>query len=130
MPLDLTANLPTLLALFAFLVSLFSLVRKEAREDGQTTSQRLKKLESVSANHEVRHTGQEQASERLADHTRDAIAVHSREAERRFVALETATADVPRLREAMVRMEEKLKGIDKIEAKLDQLYALLTRPQK
>jgi hypothetical protein len=59
---------PSINITFSGIVSLISLCvvlilafRKESREDGQTTSQRLKKLEAKSADHDQLHTGQVQA---------------------------------------------------------------------
>lgn len=127
-PLELSL-IPYMLSTAALVLSVYLGFRKESREDGQTTSQRLKKLEVTAANHEQRHTGLEQAGERLAEHIKTDIDTHSREVDRRFKPLETAVEELPRLRESMARMEEKLKGIDKIETKLDRLTELLTRPK-
>lgn len=123
-------TLPVVLSGLALLFAVYSLVRRESREDGQTTSQRLKKLEGQAANHEQRHTGQEQAQEKLAAHVQSEINAHTREVDHRFERLEKEVAQVPQLRESMARMEEKLKGIDKLDAKLDRLTELLTRQIK
>ena len=128
---------PSIDITFSGIVSLVSLCvvlilafRKETREDGQTTSQRLKKVEAQLANHEQRHTGHDQALERGLDTVGRDVREVEREARRRCEALEQSAAEVPKLREAIAVMQKDLQRLEKIEDKLDKLTEMLTAGHK
>jgi septal ring factor EnvC (AmiA/AmiB activator) len=120
---------PSINITFSGIVSLISLCvvlilafRKESREDGQTTSQRLKKLEAKSADHDQLHTGQVQAREQLAQVLKRMEA----EVDRRCTAMERDTAKVEQMRLDMASMQEQLKRLPGMEVKLDDLHKMLT----
>lgn len=126
--LDITpANVLSALALA---VALWLAFRRESREDGQTTSQRLKKVEAQLANHEQRHTGHDQALERGLDTVGRDVREVEREARRRCEVLEQSAAEVPKLREAIAVMQKDLQRLEKIEDKLDKLTEMLTGSHK
>jgi hypothetical protein len=124
---------PSIDITFSGIVSLISLCvvlilafRKESREDGQTTSQRLKKLEAKSADHDQLHTGQVQAREQLAQVLQGEMKRMEAEVDRRCTAMERDTAKVEQMRLDMASMQEQLKRLPGMEVKLDDLHKMLT----
>lgn len=113
------------LSTISILVAIFAIIRKESREDGQTVSQRLKKLESTVTNHDQLHTGQVQAREALAGDLLRTINGQKEEVGRRLTTLESRGQEVQNLRERMAGMEADLKRLPSIESKLDELLRLL-----
>lgn len=123
--LDITpANVLSALALA---VALWLAFRRESREDGQTTAQRLKKTEAKLAEHDQLHTGQVQAREQLAQVLQGEMKRMEAEVDRRCTAMERDTAKVEQMRLDMASMQEQLKRLPGMEVKLDDLHTLLTR---
>lgn len=124
---------PTPMALAGFALGIISLcltvffaMRKEAREDGMTPSQRLKKAEARLADHDVLHTGQNHARENWADTFQARFDQYRAEQDRRCRALEAHVSDVQRLKETIAGMQAKLDRLPAMEGKLDRLTELLT----
>lgn len=130
-----TATVPAWLAyvgLFSLVVSVLSItlnvilaLRKEAREDGQTVTQRLKKVEGTVANHDQQRAGEVQARERLAADMQREYQALKEDVGRRCTALEGKADEVQHLRERMASMEADLKRLPSIESKVDELLRLL-----
>ena len=122
--------LPVLLSAAALLLTALLAFRKEGREDGQTTSQRLTKAEAELANQRARQTGFQQEIEAVADHAererRALAAAHQRD----YEALKEQIKDVPTMRELLYRMVERMEGfgktVDKLDGKTDRIVELLT----
>jgi uncharacterized protein Yka (UPF0111/DUF47 family) len=129
------ATVPAWLAyvgLFALIVSVLSILlnvilalRKESREDGQTMSQRVKKMESSVAQHDQQRQAEVQARERLGETLLREYGQFQADIERRTQALETKANEVPPLRERIASMEADLKRLASIEHKIDELTRLL-----
>jgi uncharacterized protein Yka (UPF0111/DUF47 family) len=129
------ATVPAWLAyvgLFALIVSVLSILlnvilalRKESREDGQTMSQRVKKMESTVAQHDQQRQAEVQARERLGETLLREYGQFQADIERRTQALETKASELPPLRERIASMEADLKRLASIEHKIDELTRLL-----
>ena len=110
-----TAIIACCLSAAALLLAVFTLIRKEVREDGMTPAQRLKKAESTLREMDTRMTGFQQQHERTAERFAD-----------RCAALEKETAKVGQLTIDMATMQEQLKRLPDMERKIDNLTSLLT----
>ena len=132
-PHPFTQFVPTLASVAALLLAIFSLLRKESREDGQTTPQRLKKVEGLVANLDVRITGFQQEIEGVADRahrdTESAKESHRRD----LAAMSEKVSQVPQVLDRLGRLETRLdntgKTVDKLEGKIDRILELLTLPR-
>ena len=130
-----TSTMPTWLAyvgLFSLIISLigigfnvWSAFRKERREDGQTESQRIKRVEGRLADHDQLHTGQTQAQERLAEHVQREHQQLKESLIHRIETVERQASEVQLLRERIAGMEAKLDRIPAIDSKLDRLHEML-----
>ena len=122
--------LPSLFSLASLLLVFYLVTRKEAREDGQTTAQRLKKAEGAIANQEARQQGFQAEIEAVADYgkrEREALAdAHRRD----YETLKEQIKDVPSMRDLLSRMVERMenfgKTVDKLDGKTDRIVELLT----
>ena len=150
--------IPYLFSLASLLLAVYMVSRKETREDGQTTAQRLKKAEAALVNQEARQTGFQQEIEGVADHgkrEREALAdAHRRDYEelagahrRDYEALKEQIKDVPDMRTLLVRMDERFTStkeeikstkeeikslkddVKNVEKKADRIVELLTPPK-
>ena len=122
--------LPYLFSAIALLLTLFTAFRKESREDGQTTAQRLRKMEAGLANQEARQAGFQGEIEGVADHAERERRVLADITKRDIEALREQIKDVPTMRELLYRMAERLenfgKTVDKLDGKTDKIVELLT----
>ena len=122
--------IPYLFSLAALLLTGYVAFRKEAREDGQTTTQRLAKAESELANMRARQTGFQQEIEAVADHAERERKALAEGHQRDYEALKEQIKDVPTMRELLYRMVERMenfgKTVDKLDGKTDRIVELLT----
>jgi DNA repair exonuclease SbcCD ATPase subunit len=131
--------------LFALIVSVLSIVlnvilalRKESREDGQTISQRMKKVEGKTGELDAQRQGEERAREKLAEMMRNdyerlgerveaRATQHERETERRLGKLDQDVKEVQGLRERLVRIETELQSLPRIESSVREMNSLLLK---
>ena len=133
--------LPNLLAFAAFLLAAYVAYRQESREDGQTTAQRLRKLDGAAINAELRQQGFQAEIEGVADHgkrEREAMTENFRQQmatseanfKRDLDSLKEQIKDVPLMRDLLSRMDERFvntsKELDKLDRKMEQVIGLLT----
>ena len=115
----------------ALLASGYGALRREAREDGMTPSQRLTKLEATLAKHEARQTGFQGLIEKVADDCK-VVQEATRENHRRDMeAIRESVKDVPLMREMLARYDENMKAtrgdVGEVKGKIDRLFELLTQ---
>lgn len=114
----------------SLLLTLFALFRKESRENGQTTGQRLQKLELTAANQEARQSGFQNEIEGVADHAERERRAMLDITKRDYDSLREQIKDIPTMRELLYRMVERLentgKAVEKVDAKMDRIVDLLT----
>ena len=124
------AHLPLILSVLSLLLVGVLAFRRESREDGQTTSQRLRKVESEQANLGARQTGFQQEIEAVADHAERERRAMADAQKRDYESLKEQIKDVPTMRELLFRMVERLentgKAVEKLDAKMDRIVDLLT----
>lgn len=120
--------------LFALIVSVLSVtlnvilaLRKESREDGQTVSQRLKKIEAKTSELDTQRQGEVQARERLGETLLREYGQFKADIERRTLHLEGNAAEVQGLRERMVRIETELQSLPRIESSVKEMNSLLLK---
>lgn len=117
-------------ALFGVLVTLYLNRRKEEREDGQTPTQRLHKLEVEHAKFEKRQQGFQLEIEGVADNAARERTTLADSHKRDFDTLKEQIKDVPNMRDLLNRMDERFisttTAVNKLDAKMDQIVALLT----
>ena len=122
--------LPILLSAAALLLTVLLAFRKEGREDGQTTSQRLKKMEAGLANQEARQQGFQGEIEGVADFCKRERLALAENVKRDHDALKEQVKDVPTMRELLYRMVERLENMkestQKLDGKMDRIVELLT----
>ena len=122
--------LPILLSAAALLLTVILAFRKESREDGQTTSQRLKKMEVGLANQEARQQGFQGEIEGVADFCKRERLALAENVKRDHDALKEQVKDVPTMRELLYRMVERLENMkestQKLDGKMDRIVELLT----
>ena len=122
--------LPILLSAAALLLTVVLAFRKEHREDGQTTSQRLKKMEVGLANQEARQQGFQGEIEGVADFCKRERLALAENVKRDHDALKEQVKDVPTMRELLYRMVERLENMkestQKLDGKMDRIVELLT----
>lgn len=119
--------LPLIASCISILCVLLLAVRRESREDGMTTSQRLKKYETRLAEHDVLHTMHTQARERLADDLRRDLKQVENETERRCNQLEKATDEIPKLRDTLSELRADVKRLPHIEKAVGDMNAMLLK---
>lgn len=124
------ALLPYIFSAASLLLTLLALFRKESRENGQTTGQRLQKLELNSANQDARQSGFQNEIEGVADHAERERRTMVDIAKRDYDSLREQIKDIPTMRELLYRMVERLentgKAVEKVDAKMDRIVDLLT----
>ena len=122
--------LPILLSAAALLITVVLAFRKESREDGQTTTQRLKKMEVGLANQEARQQGFQGEIEGVADFCKRERLALAENVKRDHEALKDQIKDVPTMRELLYRMVERLENMkestQKLDGKMDRIVELLT----
>ena len=122
--------LPILLSAAALLLTVLLAFRKESREDGQTTTQRLKKMEVGLANQEARQQGFQGEIEGVADFCKRERIALAENVKRDHDALKEQVKDVPTMRELLYRMVERLENMkestQKLDGKMDRIVELLT----
>lgn len=124
------AYLPLISLLINLALAAFVLFRRESREDGQTTSQRLRKIEAEQANADKRMTGFQGEIEDVADKARRDLATAADVHKRDYEALKEQIKEVPNMRDMLYRMVERLentgKAVEKLDGKMDRIVELLT----
>ena len=133
--------LPNLLAFAAFLLAAYVAYRQESREDGQTTAQRLRKLDGVAINTELRQQGFQSEIEGVADHAsrerlalaenfRQQMATNEANFKRDLDSLKEQIKELPVMRDLLTRVDERFlstaKEFDKLDRKMDQILSVLT----
>ena len=122
--------LPILLSAAALLLALYAHFRTETREDGQTTSQRLRKVEGSLANQEARQQGFQTEIEGVADHAERERKALIENFKRDIEGIKEQVKDVPTMRELLYRMVERLENMKestaKLDGKMDRIVDLLT----
>lgn len=137
MPSLSAALLPYIFSAISLLVTFFALFRKEAREDGQTPPQRLKKLEAEHAtlkmdlaNQIIRQQGFQVEIENVADYGKRERQAIIDNAKRDHDAMQNQIKDVPIMRDMINRMAERLESVKetnaKIDTKMDKILDVLT----
>ena len=139
---DLSSLLSSTIAIAALLVTVYFVFRKEGREDGQTASHRLIKIEAELASQRVelanqlaRQQGFQAEIEGVADHgsrERQALTESLRpEHEALKEQIKEQIKDVPTMRELLYRLVERMENMgkttDKLDGKMDRIVELLTR---
>ena len=126
-------HLPLVFSALSLLMVGILAFRREAREDGQTTTQRLRKFETAQANQEARQTGFQQEIEGVADEARRERLALAESHRRDYETLKEQIKDVPTMRELLFRMVERLentgKAVEKLDAKMDRIVDLLSHPK-
>lgn len=122
--------LPSILAFAAFALAAYVAFRQESREDGQTTTQRLRKIETVQANQDLRQQGLQVEMENVADYGKRERQTMVENAIRDHNTIKDMIKDVPTMRELVYRMVERLENMKetniKLDAKMDRIVELLT----
>ena len=122
--------LPYLFSLAALVLTGFVAFRKESREDGQTTAQRLRKIESTQANQEIRQQGFQIEIENVADHASRERLVLTENMNRDHAMLKELIKDVPSMRDLLSRMDERFlstkEEMKSLALKMDRIVELLT----
>ncbi|GAB2865874.1 hypothetical protein [Hymenobacter ruber] len=131
------STMPTWLAyvgLFSLIVSLISILlnvvlalRKESREDGLTTTQRLKKLETAAGLHDANTTLLQRQIEDFTGKLHTELEQHAKETDRRCALLEKEADKVQTLSQDVAVMKRDIERIPMIERKLDEMITLLTK---
>ena len=122
--------LPLIFSLASLAITILFVFRKETREDGQTTPQRLKKLEVGYENQGARQQGFQKEIEDVADFSKRERQTIVDNVKRDLDALKEQIKDVPTMRELLYRMVERLentgKAVEKLDGKMDRIVELLT----
>lgn len=122
--------LPSILAFAAFALAAYVAFRQESREDGQTTTQRLRKIETVQANQDLRQQGLQVEMENVADYGKRERQTMVDNHQRDLDNLQHQIKDMPNMRDLLNRMDERFintnDAVRKLDAKMDRIVDLLT----
>ena len=136
-----SAVISSSIAIIALLLSAYFVLRKENRDDGLATTQRLLKIETElalqrveQANQNIRQQGFQAEIEGVADYSaRERVAMSEslrREHEVLKEHIKEQIKDVPTMRELLYRLVERMENMgkvtDKLDSKMDQIVVLLT----
>jgi chromosome segregation ATPase len=136
-PNSFMAYLPFLLSTAGFLFGVYSLFRRESREDlekkeraAAVRDEEIKAMKAHNANLEIRLTGFEQMIERLAD----SLNARCHSLEQQFTAVPQMQADMGTMKAEMKHVVEGLgkveRRFEKFGDKMDKVYELLTQRTK
>ena len=125
----LTTYLPYL-TLFSVLLAVYALFRKESREDGQTTAQRLQKMEAELRKQDIRQQGFQAEIEGVADHGKRERQTLEASIKRDHDTLREQIKDMPDMRQLLARMDERFlntkEEMKSLALKMDRIVELLT----
>ena len=129
-PVLLSTLIPYIISAAGLLLAGYALFRKESREDGQTTAQRLKTMEMLIAKHEKRQEGFQLEIENVADHGKREREMIVENSKRDHAELQHQIKDMPSMRDLLNRMDERFintnEAVRKLESKMDKILDLLT----
>ena len=130
-PIVSAAMLPYMFSVLSLLLTLFALFRKESREDGQTSPQRLRKLEVELANQSARQQGFQAEIEDVADYAELERKAMSEAHNRDYDALKDLIKDVPDMRNLLARMDERFQSTkEEIKSLKDDVKSVATKADR
>ena len=121
---------PGVVAIASLALTVYLNMRKESREDGLTVVQRLRKVETVQNNHDLRQQGLQVEIENVADYGKRERSTMMEQIVRDHTVLRDMIKDVPAMRDLINRMAERLESVKetniKIDNKMDRILDVLT----